>query len=164
MVFRALLDTGDQVMMLDHTFYETREQLTREAASRDLRITWIRDASPGSLEAAYDGTTRLVYIETPTTPALRNVDLPAVAAWCASRNCLLIVDNTVLTPLGQNPLSHGAHLTLYSLTKRLNGHGDMVGGMICTNRPELCDKFKDLRDIDGLTLDSFSSWHAIRGL
>ncbi|MGU8077161.1 trans-sulfuration enzyme family protein [Burkholderia pyrrocinia] len=164
MVFRALLEAGDHVMMLDQAFYETREQLSREAASRALRVTWIRDASPEALEAAYDSAARLVYIETPTNPTLRDVDLPAVAAWCASRNCLLVVDNTVLTPLGQNPLSLGAHLTLYSLTKHLNGHGDMVGGMICTHRPELYDKLKSLRDIDGLTLDPFSAWLAIRGL
>ncbi|KVU59670.1 hypothetical protein WK68_20355 [Burkholderia ubonensis] len=164
MVFRALLGTGDHVMMLDQAFYETREQLGREAASRGIRVSWIRGATPEAFEAAYDSTARLVYIETPTNPTLRDVDLRALAAWCESRHCLLVVDNTLLTPLGQNPLSHGADLTLYSLTKHLNGHGDMVGGMISTNRPDLYDKLKAVRDVDGLTLDPFSAWLAIRGL
>ncbi|WP_080406812.1 PLP-dependent transferase [Burkholderia ubonensis] len=164
MVFRALLDTGDQVMMLDQAFYEIREQLAREAASRDLRITWIRYASSGSLEATYDGTTQLVYIETPTNPTLRGANLPAVAVWCASRNYLLVVGNTVRTSLGQNPLSGGAHLTLYSLTKHLNGHDDMVSGMVYTNRSDRYDKLKGPRGIDGLMLDPFSSRLAVRDL
>ncbi|HDR9512126.1 hypothetical protein C5615_37935 [Burkholderia cepacia] len=164
MVFRALLGMDDHVMMLDQAFYETREQLTREAASRGIRVSWIRGATPEAFEAAYAPATRLVYIETPTNPTLHDVDLRAVSAWCESRRCLLVVDNTVLTPLGQNPLAHGADVTLYSLTKHLNGHGDMVGGMICTNRSDLYDKLKAFRDIDGLTLDPFSAWLAIRGL
>jgi len=164
MVFRALLNAGDHVLMLDQAFYETREQLAHEAASRGIRVTWVRNASPEAVEAVHDSSTRLVYVETPTNPTLQDVDLPALATWCISRRCLLVVDNTVLTPLGQNPLSLGAHLTLYSLTKHLNGHGDMVGGMICTNRPDLHDKLTAVRNIDGLTLDPFSAWLAIRGL
>lgn len=164
MALRALLGTGDHVMMLDHAFYETREQLTREAASRGIRVSWIRGSMPDAFEAAYDPSTRLVYVETPTNPTLRDVDLRALSAWCNSRRCLLVVDNTMLTPLGQNPLSLGADLTLYSLTKHLNGHGDMVGGMICTHRADLYDTLKAFRDIDGLTLDPFSAWLAIRGL
>src|SRR5690606_17852552 len=83
-----------------------------------------------ALEAAVKPNTRLVWCETPTNPLLKIVDIARLAEFCRKRGILLAVDNTFSSPILQRPLEHGAHLVMHSATKYLNGHSDIVGGMV----------------------------------
>jgi len=164
LVFRALLKAGDHVIVPHSLFYEIIEQLQYEASSRALELTIIDDYSLSGFTAALRPNTRMVFIEAPTNPAFLDIHIAPLAQRCIDNGALLVVDNTFLTPVCQKPLKLGAAVTLYSLTKHLNGHGDVMGGMISTNHAELYTALKHQRDSTGLILDPFSAWLTIRGL
>jgi cystathionine beta-lyase/cystathionine gamma-synthase len=106
----------------------------------------------------------MIFVETPTNPAMYDVDIAKLSALCKEKGIVLVVDNTLMTHLLCQPLDLGASIALYSLTKSINGHGDVVGGLLSTGDQMLYKKLKNYRDNTGLILDPFSAWLTIRGL
>lgn len=164
LVFRALLKAGDHIIVPHSIFYEVIDQLNYEASNRGIEMSIIDEYAAVAFEAAIRPNTKIIFIEAPTNPAFLDINIPDLVQLCTKNNIILVVDNTFLTPVCQKPLSLGAAVTLYSITKHINGHGDVMGGMVSTNDPALFKALKYHRESAGLILDPFTAWLTIRGL
>ena len=161
-----LLDSGDHVIAMDDLYggsYRLFEGVRRRSAGLD--FTFVDLADTAAFEAAITPKTRLVWIETPTNPTLKIVDLEAVSAIARRHGLLVVVDNTFASPILQRPLELGADLVLHSATKYLNGHSDMVGGMVVVgDNAALADRLAYLQNSVGAVQGPFDSFLALRGL
>ena len=161
-----LLDSGDHVVAMDDLYggsYRLFERVRRRSAGLDFSFVDMTD--PAKFEAAITPKTKLVWIETPTNPLLKIVDIAAIAAIAKQRGLLVAVDNTFASPALQRPLEHGADLVMHSATKYLNGHSDMVGGMLVVgDNAELAEQLAFLQNSVGAVQGPFDSFLALRGL
>ena len=161
-----LLDSGDHVVAMDDLYggsYRLFERVRRRSAGLDFSFVDMTD--PARFEAAITPKTKLVWIETPTNPLLKIVDIAAIAAIAKQRGLLVAVDNTFASPALQRPLEHGADLVMHSATKYLNGHSDMVGGMLVVgDNAELAEQLAFLQNSVGAVQGPFDSFLALRGL
>ncbi|MDE2343477.1 MAG: PLP-dependent transferase, partial [Betaproteobacteria bacterium] len=117
-----------------------------------------------ALKAALKPNTRMIWAETPTNPMLKLVDLARVGAFARKHGLTLVVDNTFCSPMLQRPLELGAHLVLHSATKYLNGHSDMVGGIVVAGTRELAEPMAFLQNSVGAVAGPFDAFLALRGL
>ena len=164
LLFRALLRTGDHLVTCHSLYHEISDQMVYDRESCGVDCSFVSDYTVDGFRNEFRPNTRLVFIESPTNPSMFDVDIPALAEFCQSRGAVLVVDNTLLTHEYQKPLRLGAAVALYSTTKVLNGHGDVMGALITVNDAELYQRLKFLRENAGLVLDPFSAWLTIRGL
>jgi cystathionine gamma-lyase len=160
------LDHGSHIVAVDDLYGGTRRLFDRvRKRSMGLEVTQIDLTDAGALEAAIRPNTRLIWIETPTNPLLKLVDLERVAAIAKRRGILAAADNTFASPYVQNPLEFGFDIVVHSTTKYLNGHSDMVGGCaIVGDNDELADKLRFLQNAVGAIQGPFDSFLALRGL
>ena len=161
-----LLDTGSHVIAMDDVYggsYRLFEGVRRRSAGLD--FDWVDLSDLAKFEAAIRPETKMVWIETPTNPLLKLVDITAVAEVARKRGLIVVVDNTFSSPILQRPLEHGAHLVVHSATKYLNGHSDMVGGMVVVgDDEELAERLAYLQNAVGAVQGPFDSFLALRGL
>ena len=161
-----LLDSGDHVVAMDDLYggtYRLFERVRRRSAGLDFSFVDMTD--PAKFEAAITPKTKLAWIETPTNPLLKIVDIAAIAAIAKKRGLLVAVDNTFASPALQRPLEHGADIVMHSATKYLNGHSDMVGGMLVVgDNAELAERLAFLQNSVGAVQGPFDSFLALRGL
>ncbi len=161
-----LLDSGSHIIAMDDLYggsYRLFERVRRRSAGLDFSFVDLTDVA--AFEAAIRPDTRMVWIETPTNPMLKIVDIAAVAAIARSRGLWVVVDNTFASPIVQRPLELGAHLVMHSATKYLNGHSDMVGGMVVVGDDVgLADQMAFLQNSIGAVQGPFDSFLALRGL
>jgi cystathionine gamma-lyase len=161
-----LLDSGSHVIAMDDLYggtYRLFENVRRRSAGLDFSFVDMTD--PATLEAAIRPETRLVWVETPTNPLLKLVDLSAVARIGRERGLLTVCDNTFATPWVQRPLELGIDLVMHSATKYLNGHSDIVGGVLVVGaRAELAEHLAFLQNAVGGVQGPFDSFLALRGL
>ena len=161
-----LLDSGDHVVAMDDLYggtYRLFERVRRRSAGLDFSFADLTD--PAAFEAAIRPNTKLVWIETPTNPLLKIVDIAAIAQIAKRRGLLVAVDNTFASPIVQRPLALGADIVMHSATKYLNGHSDMVGGMLVVgDNAEVADKLAFLQNAVGGVQGPFDSFLALRGL
>ena len=161
-----LLDTGDHVIASDDLYggtYRLFERVRRRSAGLDFSFVDLTD--PAAFEAAIRPDTRMVWVETPTNPMLKIVDLRAISAIAKRHGLRMVVDNTFASPILQRPLEHGADIVMHSATKYLNGHSDMVGGMLVVgDDPELAEQLAFLQNSVGAVQGPFDSFLALRGL
>jgi cystathionine gamma-lyase len=161
-----LLDSGDHVVAMDDVYggtYRLFERVRRRSAGLDFSFVDLTD--PAAFEASIKPNTKLVWIETPTNPTLKIVDIQAISAIARKRGLLIVVDNTFASPILQRPLEHGADLIVHSATKYLNGHSDMVGGMVVVgDNAELAEQMAFLQNSVGAVQGPFDSFLALRGL
>src|SRR5690606_32897658 len=130
-----LLDSGDHVIAIDDLYggsFRLFERVRRRSAGLEFSFVDLTDLA--AFEAAITPSTKLVWIETPTNPLLKIVDLAAISTIAKRRGLLVVVDNTFASPILQRPLEHGADIVMHSATKYLNGHSDMVGGMVVVGK------------------------------
>jgi cystathionine beta-lyase/cystathionine gamma-synthase len=160
------LDHGSHIIAVDDLYGGTRRLFDRvRKRSMGLGVTQIDLTDAGALQAAIRPNTRLIWIETPTNPLLKLVDLERVAAIAKRRGILAAADNTFASPYVQNPLEFGFDIVVHSTTKYLNGHSDMVGGCaIVGDNDELADKLRFLQNAVGAIQGPFDSFLALRGL
>lgn len=160
-----LLEAGSHVISVDDVYGGTQRYFRRVAAvASNTTFSFVDFNVTGEFEAAITDKTKLVWLETPTNPTLKISDIQAVAAICKARNILLVVDNTFMTPYFQKPLDLGADLVVHSITKYINGHSDVVGGVIVTNSDVLREKLAFLQNGLGAVLSPFDSYMAMRGM
>lgn len=164
MVFSAFLRSGDHVVKPNTLFYETSEVLDHLTMAAGIAVTRVCGGDAAALLGACRATTRMMFVESPANPTLLTVDLPRLVKGCRARGILLVVDNTLLTPLGQNVLELGADISVYSLSKHLAGHGDVIGGMVCTREPAVFNTLATWRACSGQMLDPFAAWLVLRSL
>ncbi len=161
-----LLDSGDHVIAMDDLYggsYRLFERVRKRSAALDFSFVDMTDAV--AFEAAITPRTKLVWIETPTNPLLKIVDIAAIAAIAKQHGLLVAVDNTFASPILQRPLEHGADIVMHSATKYLNGHSDMVGGMLVVGEnAELGEQLAFLQNSVGAVQGPFDSFLALRGL
>jgi cystathionine gamma-lyase len=160
------LDHGSHIVAVDDLYGGSRRLFDRvRKRSMGLEMTQLDLSDAGALEAAIRPNTRLVWVETPTNPLLKLVDLERVASIAKRRGVLTAADNTFASPYVQNPLELGFDIVVHSTTKYLNGHSDMVGGCaIVGDNAELADKLKFLQNAVGAIQGPFDSFLALRGL
>lgn len=160
-----LLDSGDHVVAMDDLYGGSLRLFDKvRSRSSGLKFTFADLSGEGELEKALRDDTRMIWIESPTNPTLKLVDIAKVAAAIKGRDILLVVDNTFATPWAQRPLELGADIVVHSATKYLNGHSDMVGGVAVVNDPELNEKLRFLSNAVGPIASPFDSFLALRGL
>src|SRR5574341_284165 len=158
-----LLSTGDQVVCGENVYGGTHRQMTQVWARMGIAFTFVDAADTAQLVAAVTPATRLLYAETPTNPMMRLCDLQAAGEAARQAGALFVVDNTFATPCFQRPLEFGADVVLHSTTKYLNGHSDMVGGLLVTNRDDLAERLAFLQNSSGAVPGPFDCWLALRG-
>ena len=159
-----LLDAGDHVLVSDDVYGGTFRIFDKVFRRAGLEFSYVDMSDPRNVERGFRDRTRLVWMESPTNPMLKLVDLAAVAALARSRGALTVVDNTFATPFFQRPLEHGIDLVAHSTTKYLNGHSDVVGGAVMTNDAGLHQRLGFLQNAIGAVPGPLDSFLVLRGL
>lgn len=161
-----VLDAGAHVIATDDLYggtYRLFERVKRRTAN--LEFSYVDFHKAGALEAAIQPNTRMIWVETPTNPLLKIVDLEAVACIAREHNLIAVADNTFATPWIQRPIDHGFDVVVHSATKYLNGHSDIIGGMaVVGSNSELREKIGFLQNAIGGIAGPFDSFLAHRGL
>lgn len=161
-----LLDSGSHVVAMDDIYggsYRLFERVRRRSAGLDFSFVDLTDLA--AFEASIRPETRLVWVETPTNPMLKIVDIQAVCEIARKHGLRVVVDNTFASPILQRPLALGADIVMHSATKYLNGHSDMVGGMVVVgDDQELAEQMAFLQNSIGAVQGPFDSFLALRGL
>ncbi|HEX2449631.1 MAG TPA: cystathionine gamma-synthase [Gemmatimonadales bacterium] len=159
-----LLKSGDHVVAGDNLYGGSQRLMNRVYADLGLRFTFTDMRDVNAVERAITPATRVIYCETPTNPMMFLTDLAAVADLAQARGIITVVDNTFATPFFQRPLALGCDVVLHSTTKYLNGHSDMVGGLLVTSREDLAERFGFLQNAAGAVPGPMDCWLALRGI
>jgi len=161
-----MLDSGAHIIASDDLYggsYRLFERVKKRSAG--LTFSFVDMTDVANIEAAIRSETKMIWVETPTNPTLRLVDLEAVAALASGQGLITVADNTFASPYVQRPLEHGFDLVLHSTTKYLNGHSDMVGGVVAVGgNAEVRDQLTFLQNAVGAISGPFDSFLALRGL
>lgn len=161
-----LLDAGDHVIASDDLYGGTARLFSRvRTRSANLSFTYVDLSDPKALLSALTPKTKMLWIETPSNPLLKLIDLNAVCALAKKHQLLVVVDNTFATPLLQRPLECGADIVVHSATKYINGHSDVINGIVVVgDNKELVEKMAFLQNSVGAVAGPFDSFLALRGL
>jgi len=158
-----LLKSGDHVVCGENLYGGSHRLMERIYTKFGLRFSYVDSRDIRNLEKALRPETRMVYCETPTNPMMALTDLAAVGDLTQAHGYLFVVDNTFATPVFQRPLEHGADVVLHSTTKYLNGHSDMVGGILVTRRDDLAEQFGFIQNASGAVPGPMDCFLALRG-
>ena len=159
-----LLGPGDHVLAGDDLYGGTYRLLEKVFRPWGLQVDYANASSPAAFAGAIRKNTRLVWVETPTNPLLKIVNLKEVAALARQAGALLAVDNTFASPYFQRPLEWGADVVVHSTTKYLGGHSDVVGGAVVTRQAELDSRLQFYQNAAGAIPGPWDSWLVLRGL
>jgi len=160
-----LLDSGAHVVALDDLYGGTRRLFERvRRRSAGLSFTYIPFAHTDELQRALQPDTRMIWVESPSNPLLKLVDLEAVASIARARNIVSVIDNTFASPWCQRPLELGFDLVVHSATKYLNGHSDVIGGVCVTASKPIAEKLTFLQNAIGSVPSPFDAFLVTRGL
>jgi cystathionine beta-lyase/cystathionine gamma-synthase len=159
-----LLRAGDHIVAHDDLYGGTSRLFNRLLAGFGVEVDYVDAADPAAVAAALRPTTRLVWLETPTNPLLRIIDIATVAEISRRAGALLVVDNTFASPYLQRPLDLGADVVLHSATKYLGGHSDVVLGAIVTRDAEVAERLRFIQNAAGAVPGPLDCWLVLRGL
>jgi cystathionine gamma-lyase len=159
-----LLSSGDHVVVTDDLYGGTFRLFDKVLARYGLGFSYVDASRPAAIAAAITSSTRMLWLETPTNPLMKVVDIGAAAKACTSSRVLVAVDNTFATPFLQTPLDLGADLVVHSTTKYIGGHSDAVGGFVATNRDELYQVIKFHQNAVGAVPGPFDCFLTLRGV
>src|SRR5512139_2614076 len=159
-----LLRAGDHVVTSYNMYGGTVRLFEKVLKGYGLEFTYVDTSDLAATAAAFRPATRLLFAETPTNPTMIISDLRGLAALARERGALLAVDNTFMTPYFQRPLELGAHLVVHSTTKYLNGHSDMVGGVVVSNDPASTERLQFVQNAVGAVPGPFDCWLVLRGV
>ncbi|HNV69501.1 MAG TPA: aminotransferase class I/II-fold pyridoxal phosphate-dependent enzyme, partial [Candidatus Ozemobacteraceae bacterium] len=163
-VFMALLGNGQHIVSTDSVYGPTRTILEREFSRFGVESSFVDTSDLGNIKKALRPNTKIVYLETPANPTLSISDIAGAAKIAKAHGALLVVDNTFCSPLLQKPLDLGADIVLHSMTKFLNGHSDVVAGMLVARSQEVFQKLKGVLVQMGGTIDPHQAWLVLRGI
>lgn len=159
-----LLKAGDHIICGENVYGGSHRLMERIYGNFGVQATFVDMRDLGNIERAIAPATRLIYCETPTNPMMNLTDLAGVGDLAQAHGYLYVVDNTFATPFFQRPLEHGADIVLHSTTKYLNGHSDMVGGLLVTGRDDLAERLGFVQNAAGAVPGPMDCWLALRGI
>jgi cystathionine gamma-lyase/cystathionine beta-lyase/cystathionine gamma-lyase/homocysteine desulfhydrase len=159
-----LLRPGDHVVSSNNMYGGTFRLFDQIVSHYGVGFTYVDTSDLAAVEAAWTKGTKLLYVETPTNPSMIVSDLRALASLARGKGAWLCVDNTFMTPYFQRPIELGAHLVVHSTTKYLNGHSDMVGGVVVSNDPAISEWLQFLQNAVGAVPGPFDCFLVLRGL
>jgi cystathionine beta-lyase len=160
----TLLKSGDHAIVSNDVYGGTYRLFERVLTDYGLSFTFVDTTKIENIEKAIQPNTKLVHIETPTNPLLAITDIAEVANLCRSKNLILSVDNTFMSPYFQNPLELGADIVVHSATKYLGGHSDLIGGILVFNSDEFYERLKFIQNAIGAILSPFDCWLLLRSV
>jgi len=160
----ALLKQGDHIVSTESVYGPSRLFMEQRLARFGVTSTFVDSSDLDKLRAALRPETRLVYLETPSNPMMQITDIPAVAALAHAHGALVAVDSTFASPFLQQPLRLGADIVLHSVTKFINGHADVVGGILVSGTVELDRRLRDTMVLLGCNMDPHQAFLVHRGL
>ena len=161
-----LLDSGDRLVAMDDLYGGTNRLFSRvRERSMGLKVAYTDLCDPAAVSAALTPDTKMIWVETPTNPTLKIVDLGLIAKTAKAQcpGALLCCDNTFATPINQRPLEHGFDIVMHSTTKYVAGHSDTVGGVLVARTRELAERLRFLQNSVGSVMAPFDSYLALRG-
>jgi cystathionine beta-lyase/cystathionine gamma-synthase len=159
-----LLAPGDHVIMSRNVYGGTYRIARLIWEDFGLRFSFVDTTDLQAVAVAGTPATRMLFIETPTNPTMEITDLTAAAALARERGWIAVADNTFATPVIHQPLAHGFTIVLHSLTKYLNGHSDMLGGLVVTDDDRLAERLRFFQKAVGGILSPFEAWLCLRGV
>jgi cystathionine gamma-lyase len=160
-----LLDTGSHIVAIDDLYGGTYRLLERvRKRSAGLQVTYVDLSDPSKLTDTIQENTKLLWLETPTNPLLKLADIEVLAAEAHRHGLIVVVDNTFASPALQRPLEFGADIVVHSATKYINGHSDIIAGVVVASRPDLVEQIGFLQNAVGSILGPFDSFLAHRGV
>jgi cystathionine gamma-lyase len=160
----ALLRPGDHVLLGDDVYGGTYRFFSKVLANFGATFTQVDMTKSENVSAAVTPATKMIFLETPTNPLLKIIDLKAIINVAHKNKIITVVDNTFATPYLQRPFEFGADIVLHSTTKYINGHSDVVGGALILKDDTYSDKIKFHQNAVGATTDPLASWLTLRGL
>jgi len=158
-----LLSAGDHVVAADDLYGGSYRLFTQVMPRFGVRFSFVDATRPEEIDKAFEPATRVLWIESPTNPLLRLIDIAACGEIARRRGAQLVVDNTFATPFLQNPLALGAHVALHSTTKYIGGHSDVIGGAIVVEDEELAQRLQFTRNATGGVPGPWDAWLTLRG-
>ena len=163
-VYMAYLNAGDHMISSDAVYGASRTMMEGHMSRFGVESTYVKTENIENIKAAIRPNTKMLYIETPANPTMGITDIEACAKLAHEKGLLLVVDNTFCSPYLQNPLDLGADVVLHSVTKFINGHADIVGGIVITKTQELYKKLHVMMLNLGGNMDPHQAYMVIRGL
>ena len=160
----SLLSAGDHMVSCDDLYGGSYRMFERIMRRYNVETSYVTASNIAEYERAIRPNTKLIWLETPTNPLLRLVDIRAVAEIAHRHNILLTVDNTFSSPYFQQPLHLGADIVLHSTTKYINGHSDVIGGVVVTTNEDVYQSLKFYQNAAGAVPGPFDSWLTLRGI
>jgi len=160
----SLLSAGEHMVSCDDLYGGSYRIFERVMRRYNVETTYVAAGNIAGYERAIRPNTKMIWLETPTNPLLRLIDIQAVAEIAHRHNLLLVVDNTFASPYFQQPLKLGADIVVHSTTKYLNGHSDIIGGALALNNEEVYQAIKFYQNAAGGVPSPFDSWLTLRGI
>ncbi len=158
------LSPGDHIVACDDVYGGTFRILDKVMKPLGIETSWVDLTDLEGLADVFRPETKMLFVETPTNPMLKLIDIRKAAAIAKERGITTVVDNTFATPINQRPLELGADVVVHSMTKYLNGHSDVVGGVICTSDDAIAERLRFLQNAIGAIPAPFDCFMVLRGL
>lgn len=159
-----LLKPGDHVLLSNDTYGGTYRLFAKVLSNYGIEMTMTDLTDLDAVRGAMQRNTKMIWVETPTNPYLRIVDIAGIADIASGTDARLVVDNTFASPYLQTPLDHGADFVLHSTTKYIGGHSDVVGGAVIGNDPEVLETLRFHQNAAGAVPGPFDAWLTLRGI
>jgi len=163
-IYLTLMSQGDHLVSTDAVYGPARSVMEKQYSRFGFQSTYIKTTDSQSIEKAIRPNTKVLYIETPANPTMDITDIAACAEIAHRHGIILVVDNTFCSPYLQNPLDLGADIVFHSMTKFINGHADIVAGIIIAKEKPLCDKLRNMMILLGCNMDPHQAYLVHRGL
>jgi len=160
----SLLRPGDHVIVPEDMYGGTYRLIKEILEPFNINFTFTDFTDPGLVKKAFQPSTKMVWIETPTNPLLKIFDIQAISEISRKNHAIVVVDNTFLSPYFQKPLLLGADIVVHSTTKYINGHSDIIGGAVILNQTDLFEKIQLVQKSVGAVPSPFDSWLTLRGV
>ena len=163
-VYMTYLEAGAHMVGTDSVYGSSRMVVENDFSRFGVESSFINTSDLDLIRKSMKPNTKLIYLETPANPTIKLTDIAACAKIAHEHGAILVVDNTFMSPMLQNPLDHGADIVLHSITKYINGHTDVVGGVIVAKTEENFNRLKSVINSTGGTMDPHQSWLVLRGM
>lgn len=163
-IYLALMSSGDHIVSTDAVYGPARSVMEKQFVRFGFESTYINTTDPAAIEAAIRPNTKVLYIETPANPTMDMTDLEACVSIARKHGLILVVDNTFCSPYLQNPLEYGADIVFHSMTKFINGHADIVAGIILAREKPMVARLRNMMINLGCNMDPHQAYLVIRGL
>lgn len=159
-----IFQPGDHIIVTEDLYGGTYRLFEQYKTQSNLEFSYIDTTSLEQISKTIKKNTKAVFVESPTNPILKVADIKAISKLAKKHNLLLVVDNTFSTPYLQKPINLGAHIVVYSASKYLSGHNDVIGGMLVAKNEELGEKLYFYQNAIGSIMGPFDSWLVLRGI